>query len=42
MENYSHNVMMLHPRRPASFSELFTKHIMESSDPAEFSKAVVG
>jgi len=35
--------MMLHPRRRVSFSELFTKHIMESSDPGEFSEAwVVG
>jgi hypothetical protein len=39
MENYSHNDMMLHSRRPGSFPELFTKHIMEFSDPGEFSEA---
>jgi len=33
---------MLHPRRPSSFSELFTKYIMDSSDPGEFSEAWVG
>jgi hypothetical protein len=41
MKNYSCNDM-LHPRGPGSFSELFTKHIMESSDPGEFPEAWVG
>jgi hypothetical protein len=42
MENYSHEDMMLHPRRYGSSSELFTKHIIEYSDPGEFSLAWVG
>jgi len=41
MKNYSCNDM-LHPRGPGSFSELFTKHIMESYDPGAFSEAWVG